>query len=85
MLVEAGSQPELYQPAPMFGHGHTQDQTIANDQLGPSNVERANVNDIMTYSQYVNGSIFSIPKQWSQQSTDDLLVTVYSFIKTYLG
>ena len=87
MLVEAGSQPELYQPAPMFGHthGHAQDQNIANDQLGPSNVERVNVNDIMTYSQYVNGSIFSIPKQWSQQSTDDLLVTVYSFIKTYLG
>jgi len=39
--------------------------------------------DIMTYSQYVNGSIFSIPKCWSQKSTDDLLMTVYSFVKTF--
>merc|ERR1740129_282396 len=41
--------------------------------------------DIMTYSQLVNGSIFSIPKSWSQKNTDDMLVTVYSFIKTYIG
>merc|ERR1712050_336582 len=41
--------------------------------------------DIMTYSQYVNGSIFSLPKSWSQKNTDDMLVTVYSFIKTYIG
>lgn len=39
--------------------------------------------DIMTYSQYVNGSIFSIPKSWSQKNTDDMLMTVYSFVKTF--
>jgi len=41
--------------------------------------------DIITYSQYVNGSVFTIPKIWSQQNTDDLLVAVYSFVKTYIG
>jgi len=46
--------------------------------------DKSNV-DILTYSQYVNGSIFSIPKCWSQKSTDDMLVTVYSFIKTYIS
>ena len=81
MLVEAGSQ-ELYPPTPMFGHNVTQDHpgpSLNHEPRGPSG------SDILTYSQYVNGSIFTIPKQWSQQSTDDLLVTVYSFIKTYLG
>jgi len=83
MLVETGSQ-ELYPPTPMFGHAAvTQDHPGSgrgnHEPRGPSGT------DIMTYSQYVNGSIFTIPKQWSQQSTDDLLVTVYSFIKTYLG
>lgn len=48
---------------------------------GPT-LERQN-SDIMTYSQYVNGSIFSIPKSWSQKSTDDMLMTVYSFVKTF--
>lgn len=41
--------------------------------------------DIMTYSSYVNGSIFSIPKCWSEESTDQVLLTVYSFIKTFVG
>ena len=39
--------------------------------------------DILTYSQYVNGSIFSIPQSWSQKSTDEMLMTVYSFVKTF--
>jgi len=81
MLVEAGSQ-EVYQPVQVFGH---QAQVEQEQTMRPVVMERGNPNDIMTYSQYVNGNIFSIPKQWSQQSTDDLLVTVYSFIKTYLG
>jgi hypothetical protein len=41
--------------------------------------------DIMTYSSYVNGSIFSIPKCWSEENTDQVLLTVYSFIKTFVG
>ena len=41
--------------------------------------------DIMTYSNYVNGSIFSLPQCWSEESTDQVLLTVYSFIKTFVG
>ncbi len=41
--------------------------------------------EIMTYSSYVNGSIFSIPKCWSEENTDQVLLTVYSFIKTFVG
>jgi hypothetical protein len=41
--------------------------------------------EIMTYSSYVNGSIFTIPKCWSEENTDQVLLTVYSFIKTFVG
>jgi len=41
--------------------------------------------DLVTYSNLVNGSIFSLPKSWSQEHTDDMLVTVYSFVKTFVG
>ena len=41
--------------------------------------------DIVTYSNLVNGSIFSIPKSWSKENQEDMLVTVYSFIKTFVG
>lgn len=71
----------------MFGHqGQEQEPGVVGvgDTMRPL-VPMERSGDVMTYSQYVNGSIFSIPKQWSQKSTDDLLVTVYSFIKTYLG
>ena len=87
MLVEAGSHQDVYQPVPMFGHqGQEQEPVVVGvgDTMRPL-VPMERSGDVMTYSQYVNGSIFSIPKQWSQKSTDDLLVTVYSFIKTYLG
>jgi len=87
MLVEAGSHQDVYQPVPMFGHqGQEQEPGVVGvgDTMRPL-VPMERSGDVMTYSQYVNGSIFSIPKQWSQKSTDDLLVTVYSFIKTYLG
>ena len=41
--------------------------------------------EVMTYSrQYVNGSIFTSPQVWSQISNDDLLVAVYSYVKTYI-
>ena len=41
--------------------------------------------DMVTYSNLVNGSIFSIPKSWSKESQEDMLLTVYSFIKTFVG
>lgn len=73
----------------MFGHqGQEQEPGVVGVGVGDTMrplVPMERSSDVMTYSQYVNGSIFSIPKQWSQKSTDDLLVTVYSFIKTYLG
>ena len=41
--------------------------------------------DLVTYSNLVNGSIFSIPKSWSPEKENDMLVTVYSFVKTFVG
>lgn len=41
--------------------------------------------DINTYSNMVNGSLLSLPKSWNQENTDDMLVTVYSFVKTFVG
>lgn len=43
--------------------------------------------DIVTYSDYVNGSIFSVPKDLSVQANanDSMLLTVYSFIKTFVS
>jgi len=80
MLVDAGQehfpQNQHYPPAQLY-------QPQQAETLRAT--ERPNNMDIMTYSQYVNGSIFSLPKGWSQKNTDDMLVTVYSFIKTYIG
>ena len=86
MLVEAGSQEHFPQAQHYQPPQHYQPQS-QNLQQGENlrSAERPNNMDIMTYSQYVNGSIFSIPKSWSQKNTDDMLVTVYSFIKTYIG
>merc|ERR1719402_111323 len=41
--------------------------------------------DIVTYSDYVNGSIFSVPKDMALQANDNMLLTVYSFIKTFVS
>ena len=76
MLVDAGSQ-EIFPQTQQ--HFQPQSQNMMQSSDRPANI------DIMTYSHYVNGSIFSIPKSWSQKSTDDMLVAVYSFVKTYIG
>lgn len=41
--------------------------------------------DHVTYSQYHNGSIFSVPKSWPRDKKEDLVVTVYGLVKTLLG
>ena len=41
--------------------------------------------DHVTYSQYHNGSIFSVPKSWPRDEKEDLVVTVYGLVKTLLG
>ena len=41
--------------------------------------------DHVTYSQYHNGSIFSVPKSWPTDRKEDLVVTVYGLVKTLLG
>ena len=41
--------------------------------------------DVMTYSQYVHGSIFSVPKSWQLDHGENLVVSVYTFLKTFLG
>lgn len=41
--------------------------------------------DVMTYSQYVHGSIFSVPKSWQLDRGENLVVSVYTFLKTFLG
>lgn len=41
--------------------------------------------DVMTYSQYVHGSIFSVPKSWQVDHGENLVLSVYTFLKTFLG
>lgn len=41
--------------------------------------------DHVTYSQYHNGSIFSVPKSWPRDEKEDLVVTVYGLVNTLLG
>ena len=83
MLVDANSVEHFPLPAPQH---HNESQSPGEihhlPEMGRSAAEGQS-SDIMTYSQYVNGSIFSIPKSWSQKSTDDMLMTVYSFVKTF--
>ena len=84
MLVDANPIEHFPLPAPQH---HNQPQVPGEvihhlPEAGRSAGEGQS-SDILTYSQYVNGSIFSIPKGWSQQSTDELLMTVYSFVKTF--
>ena len=74
MLIEAGHQ-ESYNLVQLYSQ-----PSRAVQHSVPTEVNEK-PNDIMTY---VNSSIFTIPQVWSQQSTDDLLVAVYSFVKTYI-
>ena len=74
MLIEAGHQ-ESYNLVQLYSQ-----PSRAVPLSVPTEVNER-PNDIMTY---VNGSIFTIPRVWSQQSTDDFLVAVYSFVKTYI-
>ena len=83
MLVDANSVEHFPLPTPQH---HNESQSPGEihhlPEMGRGAAEGQS-SDIMTYSQYVNGSIFSIPKSWSQKSTDDMLMTVYSFVKTF--
>lgn len=51
--------------------------------IQPSPLTRA-APDRVTYSRYVNGSIFSVPKSWTSQKSDDFLVSLYNFFKSFL-
>jgi hypothetical protein len=77
MLVDAGSVEHFPHALPP----QTGSVPVGPEMGRP--VLEGQASDIMTYTQYVNGSIFSIPKSWSQKSTDDMLMTVYSFVKTF--
>lgn len=59
-----------------------------NGYIGNDNI-RLPVNNnnlgIVTYSDYVNGAICSIPKSWQDEPNDNMLLTVYSFIKTFVS
>ena len=79
MLVEAGSQDIYHHQGQLYSHRTEEAPQVVASEI----TERPS--EIMTYTQYKNGSIFTIPKIWSQQNTDDLLVAVYSFVKTYIG
>ena len=74
MLIEAGDQ-DIY---------HFYSEPSRAVPLSVSTEVNERPSNIMTYSQYVNGSIFTIPQVVSQQSTDDLLLAVYSYVKTYI-
>jgi len=41
--------------------------------------------DICTYSTTMNGSILSIPRSWSKEPNEDMLVNVYRFVKSFVG
>ena len=74
MLIEAGDQ-EIY---------HIYSQPSRAFPLNFPTEVNERPNNIMTYSQYVNSSNLTIPQVWSQQSNDDFLVAVYSYVKTYI-
>ena len=74
MLIEAGDQ-EIY-------HFYSEPSRAVPLSVSTEVNERPSSN--MTYSQYVNGSNCTIPQVWSQKSNDDLLLAVYSYVKTYI-
>ena len=59
--------------------GHTSGQSV----LGLGGMHHT-APDLVTYSQYVNGSIFSVPRP-KDRGSDDLVVSVYGFVKSFLG
>lgn len=91
MLVDTGSQdlfplPSVQQHQQRAGDAHEGHAGVGlHDNTAVRGDIRHNSIDIMTYSNYVNGSIFSLPKSWNQKNTDDMLVTVYRFIKAFVG
>jgi len=40
--------------------------------------------DTMTYSHYVRGSILSVPKSWQVDNSENFVVSIYLFLKTFL-
>jgi len=40
--------------------------------------------DVMTYGHFMRGSIFSVPKLWQVDNGESLVVSVYSYLKTFL-
>jgi hypothetical protein len=48
------------------------------------NGARMDSQDVMTYSHYMRGSILSVPKLWQIDNGETLVVSVYSFLKTFL-
>jgi hypothetical protein len=81
MLVDAGPVEHFPHPVPQLFPEQAASPPAGAEMGRP--VQEGQTSDIMTYTQYVNGSIFSIPKSWSQKSTDEMLMTVYSFVKTF--
>jgi len=62
------------------------------DTVNPSSTRMCYNNDdvrltsqgVVTYSPYMRGSILSVPKLWQVDNRDTLVVSVYSFLKTFL-
>lgn len=62
---------------------------LSNEEVSPfretaNNSARLVSQDTMTYSHYVRGSIFSVPKSWQVDNGESLVVSVYLFLKTFL-
>ena len=82
----------VYQSIPSIRGEYHQVSALTNP-LGVNHVAVPNIGvqnyshapDHVTYSQYHNGSIFSVPKSWPQDKKEDLVVTVYGLVKTLLG
>ena len=84
MLVDHQGSVELFPLASPqhYSEGPREGPPPSQEMMAQPPVDRQS-SDILTYSQYVNGSIFSIPQSWSQKSTDEMLMTVYSFVKSF--
>ncbi len=69
---------------------HHSDMTISYccgtvDNTSAPSVARMSSQDVMTYGHYMRGSIFSVPKLWQVDNGESLVVSVYSYLKTFLG
>jgi len=76
MLLDSGSQ-EVF-PC-------NQSSSMQSPSFDSSRLQGMGSQDILSYSQFLNASIISLPKCWNQQATDDLLMTVNRFIKTFVS